>query len=169
MQEKKRIALIWLRNDLRTTDHYGFYKASKECDQIFAYYTFDKSHFEETPWGFKKSGKFRTKFLLETVRDLQKELSKKNIVLIIEQNSADDGIPKWIEKLQVTDLYFQNEWTSEERNVSEKLKKNLSEEIINVPSLFLPRILYQITKPGTINSKIRYSGSANFISFDHTQ
>ncbi len=129
MQEKKRIALIWLRNDLRTSDHYGFYKASKECDQIFAYYTFDKSHFEETPWGFKKSGKFRTKFLLETVRDLQKELSNKNIVLIIEQNSADEGIPKWIEKLQVTDLYFQNEWTSEERNMSEKLKKNLSEEI----------------------------------------
>ena len=29
MQKKKRIALIWLRNDLRVSDHLGFYKASK--------------------------------------------------------------------------------------------------------------------------------------------
>ena len=129
MQEKKRIALIWLRNDLRINDHYGFYKASNECDQIFAYYTFDKRHFKETHWGFKKSGKFRAKFLLESLRELQKELSTNNITLIIDQNSASEGIPRWIEKLLVTDLYYQNEWTSEERIVSERLKKNLSEEI----------------------------------------
>ena len=48
MQKKKRIALIWLRNDLRVSDHIGFYKASQECDQIFAYYTFDERHFKET-------------------------------------------------------------------------------------------------------------------------
>ena len=129
MQEKKRIALIWLRNDLRISDHYGFYMASNECDQIFAYYTFDKRHFKETHWGFKKSGKFRAKFLLESLRELQKELSTNNITLIIDQNCASEGIPRWIEKLLVTDLYYQNEWTSEERIVSERLKKNLSEEI----------------------------------------
>ena len=77
MQKKKRIALIWLRNDLRVSDHLGFYKASQECDQIFAYYTFDERNFKETCWGFKKSEKFRTKFLLETIRELKKELSKK--------------------------------------------------------------------------------------------
>tara|TARA_B100000575_G_C23127226_1_gene653247 strand:- start:1122 stop:2420 length:1299 start_codon:yes stop_codon:yes gene_type:complete len=129
MQEKKRNALIWLRNDLRINDHYGFYKASKECDQIFAYYTFDKRHFKENHWGFKKSGKFRAKFLLESLRELQKELSTNNITLIIDQNCASEGIPRWIEKLLVTDLYYQNEWTTEERIVSVRLKKNLSEEI----------------------------------------
>ena len=123
MQKKKRIALIWLRNDLRVSDHKGFYKASQECDQIFAYYTFDGRHYKETRWGFKKSEKFRTKFLLETIRELKKELSKKNITLIIDKNYADEGIPKWIEKLLVTDLYFQNEWTHEERIVSKRLKK----------------------------------------------
>ena len=123
MQKKKRIALIWLRNDLRVSDHLGFYKASQECDQIFAYYTFDERHFKETRWGFKKSEKFRTKFLLETITELKKELSKKNITLIIDKNYADEGIPKWIEKLLVTDLYFQNEWTHEERIVYRKTKK----------------------------------------------
>ena len=75
--KEKRIALIWLRNDLRVSDHIGFYKASQECDQIFAYYTFDERHFKETRWGFKKSEKFRTKFLLETITELKKELSKR--------------------------------------------------------------------------------------------
>ena len=88
MQEKKRIALIWLRNDLRLNDHYGFYEASKICDQIIAYYTFDKNLYKDTSWGFKKSGKFRVQFLLESVKELQKELSRKNITLIIEQNEA---------------------------------------------------------------------------------
>ena len=129
MQKKKRIALIWLRNDLRVSDHIGFYRASQECDQIFAYYTFDERHFKETRWGFKKSEKFRTKFLLETITELKKELSKKNITLIIDKNYAEEAIPKWIEKLFVTDLYFQNEWTYEERIITERLKKNLLEKI----------------------------------------
>ena len=63
-------------------------------------------------------------FLLESLRELQKELSTKNITLIIDQNCASEGIPRWIEKLLVTDLYYQNEWTSEERIVSERLKKS---------------------------------------------
>lgn len=129
MQKKKRIALIWLRNDLRVSDHIGFYKASQECDHVFAYYTFDERHFKETRWGFKKSEKFRTKFLLETITELKKELSKKNITLIIDKNYAEEAIPKWIEKLFVTDLYFQNEWTYEERIITERLKKNLLEKI----------------------------------------
>ena len=129
MQKKKRIALIWLRNDLRVSDHLGFYKASQECDRVFAYYTFDERHFKETRWGFKKSEKFRTKFLLETITELKKELSKKNITLIIDKNYAEEAIPKWIEKLLVTDLYFQNEWTHEERIITERLKKNLLEKI----------------------------------------
>ena len=45
--KEKRIALIWLRNDLRVSDHIGFYKASQECDQIFAYYTFDERHLKK--------------------------------------------------------------------------------------------------------------------------
>ena len=44
MQESKRTALIWLRNDLRITDHYGFYNASKNSDRVIAYYTFDPNN-----------------------------------------------------------------------------------------------------------------------------
>ena len=52
MQDSKRNALIWLRNDLRMEDHYAFHNASKNCDRIIAYYTFDPKQFKETPWGF---------------------------------------------------------------------------------------------------------------------
>ena len=45
MQDSKRRALIWLRNDLRITDHYGFYNASKNCDRMIAYYSFDPKQF----------------------------------------------------------------------------------------------------------------------------
>ena len=77
MQESKRTALIWLRNDLRITDHYGFYNASKNCDRAIAYYTFDPKQFRQTPWGFKKTGKYRLQFLIETLEQLKSDLLKK--------------------------------------------------------------------------------------------
>ena len=58
MQNEKKNALIWLRNDLRIKDHCGFYNAARNCDKIFAYFSFEPYKFEDTKWGFKKTEKF---------------------------------------------------------------------------------------------------------------
>ena len=105
MQDSKRRALIWLRNDLRITDHYGFYNASKNCDRIIAYYTFDPKQFIQTPWGFKKTGKYRLQFLIETLKQLKSDLLKKNISLIIDKKKPEKGIPKLVDTYGITDLY----------------------------------------------------------------
>ena len=126
MQDRKRNALIWLRNDLRLEDHYAFHDASKKCDRIIAYYTFDPNQFKDTPWGFKKTGKFRVQFLIETLQQLKVDLAQKNISIIIESQSPDKGMMKWIETLGITDLYYQKEWTQEERVVTNALNIKLS-------------------------------------------
>ena len=129
MQDSKRNALIWLRNDLRLEDHYAFHNASKNCDRIIAYYTFDPKQFKETPWGFKKTGKFRVQFLIETLKQLKADLAQKNISIIIENENPDDGLLKWIEALEITDLYYQKEWTQEERVVNNAMKVKLSDQV----------------------------------------
>ncbi|MDA8949013.1 deoxyribodipyrimidine photo-lyase, partial [Flavobacteriaceae bacterium] len=50
MQNEKPTALVWLRNDLRINDQQSFALAAKSKANIVAYYSFDPSHFETTPW-----------------------------------------------------------------------------------------------------------------------
>ena len=56
-------------------------------------------------------------------------MKKKNITLIVDIKSAIIGIPKVIHSLKITDLFYHNEWTKEENNVSESVKKSISKEI----------------------------------------
>ena len=116
MQKRKGKALIWLRNDLRTQDHTGFYKATQRHETVVAYYSFDPKHYESTPWGFKKTEGFRAQFLIESVSDLQEQLKQLNISLIVGQENPAEGIAKWCDTLEITDLYYQEEWTKEEVN-----------------------------------------------------
>ncbi|MDA7736595.1 AAA family ATPase, partial [Flavobacteriaceae bacterium] len=75
------------------------------------------------------TGKFRTHFLLETLRSLQTELENKNISLIVENRSAATGIPFWLDQLKATALFFQEEWTFEEKMISDAVVNQISNDI----------------------------------------
>ena len=83
-----KTALVWLRNDLRFEDQQSFFKACNGFDRVVAYYAFEPKDFQNTIWGFQKMGKFRIKFLLETLQALKEELAQHNISLITERRSA---------------------------------------------------------------------------------
>ena len=110
MQDRTKKALIWLRNDLRVTDHFGFNEVSKKFRKLVVYFSIDPKNYRETPWGFKKTEVFRTQFLLETLSELKASLKAKNISLIIETKAPEVSLPQWIEQLDITDLYYQKEW-----------------------------------------------------------
>ena len=122
-------ALVWLRNDVRFQDQQSFFNACKSYDRVVAYYTFEPKDFEKTTWGFQKIGKFRTRFNIETLQSLQPELKEKNITLIVEKRSATLGIPHWIEDLNASALFFQEEWTAEEKLISNAVCDSLSKKI----------------------------------------
>ena len=122
-------ALVWLRNDVRFQDQQSFFNACKSYDRVVAYYTFEPKDFEKTTWGFQKTGKFRTRFNIETLQSLQLELKEKNITLIVEKRSATVGIPHWIEGLNASALFFQEEWTAEEKLISNAVCDSLSKKI----------------------------------------
>ena len=122
-------ALVWLRNDVRFQDQQSFFNACKSYDRVVAYYAFEPKDFEKTTWGFQKTGKFRTRFNIETLQSLQLELKEKNITLIVEKRSAIVGIPHWIEDLNASTLFFQEEWTAEEKLISNAVCDSLSKKI----------------------------------------
>lgn len=114
--------LIWFRNDLRTIDNHSLYNACRENEKVIGIYCLDPRHFETTPFGFKKTEKFRTKFLLQTLNELQQNLLEKNIRLLIYYGYPEQLIPEISAKYKIDTIYSQNEWTSEEISVEQEIR-----------------------------------------------
>lgn len=130
MQKRKGKALVWLRNDLRIKDQASFYHATQKHEKVIAFYSFDPLHFRDTLWGFKKTEAFRAQFLLETLAQLQKDLENHNISLVISQEDPAKGIQELIKEHTITDLYWQKEWTQEEREREREVLTKLSDNIL---------------------------------------
>ncbi|EAZ96444.1 probable bacterial cryptochrome [Flavobacteria bacterium BAL38] len=118
--------LVWFRNDLRTIDNHSLYNACRENDTVIGIYCLDPRHFEITPFGFKKTEKFRSQFLLETVTELQKNLLEKNIRLLVYYGYPEILIPEIIAKYQIHSIYSQHEWTSEENEIEQEIRNLIS-------------------------------------------
>jgi deoxyribodipyrimidine photo-lyase len=117
--------LIWFRNDLRVNDNTSIYEATQNGAQTIAVYCFDPKQFIETKYGFKKTEKYRAKFLIETIQELRVNLSEKNIPLLVYHDAAENRIPKLVTEFQIDAIFTQKEWTSEEQKVNFNLKNKL--------------------------------------------
>lgn len=117
-----KTSLVWFRNDLRIADNHSLYRAMSENDRVIAIFCFDPRFFEMGQFGFRKTEKYRAKFLLETVTELKENLENINITLLIYCREPEEVIPEVVDSYDVTSLYIQNEWTSEERVVALKVK-----------------------------------------------
>ena len=115
--------LIWFRNDLRTQDHEGLSKATDNHDRVIAVYFFDPRHYKELDIGFRKTGKFRAKFLIETIHQLRNNLQKMHIPLFVFQNKPEVKIAELVKEHQIDTIYFQKEWTDEEMEIERNLKE----------------------------------------------
>ena len=125
MQEKQK-GLVWFRNDLRVHDNESLTNAIQENDTVIAVYCFDPRHFEQTRFGFKKTEKFRAKFLIESVTVLRQNLEKLNIPLLVFHQKPEDCIPEIVTRNEINSVYFQEEWTNEEMEVLENIKSKIS-------------------------------------------
>ena len=127
--QKKQKGLVWFRNDLRVHDNESVTNAVQQNDSVIAVYCFDPRHFEKTRFGFKKTEKFRAKFLIESVTALKRNLEKLNIPLLVYYQKPEDLIPEIIVKNEISSVYFQEEWTREEMEVLETLKSQVSDSV----------------------------------------
>lgn len=117
--------LVWFRNDLRTQDNQSLFQACEKPGKTIGVYCIDPRQFELTKYGFKKTEKFRAKFLLETIRELKNNLENLNITLFVFFEKPEIAIPKLVEDHQITSVFLQKEWTSEEMEVNQKVINTL--------------------------------------------
>ncbi len=122
-KEQTSNALVWYRNDLRTQDQNALYNACSKHEKVVAIYYLDPRHFEYDDYGFKRTEVFRAKFLLESLEDLKNRLSDLNISLFVIQDRPENHMPEFCNNHKITDVYYQHEWTTYEREVEASLKQ----------------------------------------------
>lgn len=120
----KRV-LIWLRNDLRLHDHEPLYDAVDAKAQIVPLYCIDPRQFEQTSFGFPKTGAHRARFLLESLADLKQSLQSRGSDLVVRQGQPETVIPDLVKAHEIDAIYYHREATAEECAVEHGLKDAL--------------------------------------------
>ena len=114
MQKQKINSLVWFRNNMRVEDNSSLTKAINESDNVIGFINIDPKIFISTKYGFKKTEKYRAKFLLETISDLKSQLETLNISLIVTHRDFGQSINEIIDQYAITNIYTQTEWTRDE-------------------------------------------------------
>ncbi len=117
--------LIWYRNDLRLHDHAPLIQAIKEGAKVIPLYCFDDRQFAQTPFGFPKTGGFRSQFLLESVADLRESWRSRGSDLIIRRGLPEVIIPELVAQLGINGVYYHQEVTAEEIAVDKAIESAL--------------------------------------------
>jgi deoxyribodipyrimidine photo-lyase len=125
-----KTGLVWFRNDLRVADNHSLSKAILENDRVIAVFFFDPRSFEVGNFGFKKTEKFRARFLLETVTQLKENLARLNISLLVYHRQPEEVMADLVNQYTVTSLYLQKEWTPEETDVVLNVKGKINNPAI---------------------------------------
>ncbi|NUN66613.1 DASH family cryptochrome [Pseudanabaena biceps] len=146
--------LVWFRNDLRSHDCETLYRASEAAKQtggqIFPVYCFDVKQFQETSFGFKKTGAFRAKFLIETVANLRENLRSLNSDLILRIGHPEQILSELAQQLDVSSIYYHAEVTTEEKAVEKKLSYLLEKHNIKFKRFWGSTLLHTEDLPFAI-------------------
>ncbi len=130
MQKKQdKTTLIWFKNNLRVFDNKSLTDATNNYENVFAVYFLDPRLFEIDSFGFKKTEKFRTKFILQSLNELKSNLNKLNVSLLVYSDKPENKVPKLVEQFDISSIYLQKEWTQEESTVINNLKNKLKNSI----------------------------------------
>ena len=127
--KKETTGIVWFGNDLRIHDNQVLVKAVQSHKKIIAVYCINPSLFDKNQFGFKKMDIFRTQFLLETLKDLQQLLFKKNISFLVYLDAPENKIKSICDTYQVDRIFKQKEWTSEEVNSTKAVQEAVSKDI----------------------------------------
>ena len=136
-----RTSIVWFKTDLRLYDNETLYRAIEQSDRVIPVYCIDYSHFQRTEFGFWKTGKFRAKFLLESLADLDAGLRKLGSGLWVVKGKPELEIPKIVKQYDVERVYAKKEVAYEEKKTAERVevalwKNNCSLEIYSTSTLY---------------------------------
>lgn len=143
MEEEKKIALIWLRYDLRLHDNEMLNRAIAQNDEVLPVYCFDDRHYEMLTLGFRKTDIKRAIFTMDCLIDLRDRLQQKDSNLYTTFGKPEEVLPALARKLKAQKVYVQKEIAAEETDAEAAVEKALAEQGIEL-KLIWGRTLYHL-------------------------
>jgi deoxyribodipyrimidine photo-lyase len=122
----KRCAIVWFRQDLRVHDNEALTNALRMGDSVLPVYIFDERTFKgETRFGFPKTGRFRAKFILESVADLRENLRALGSDLVVRVGRPETILSELAQEVKASWVICNRERTQEEVLVQDGLETKL--------------------------------------------
>lgn len=121
MSEKQKINILLFTKNLRLRDNESFHQIVQEDLPFLAVYIFDSEVFHQSKFGSKKCGRYRTKFLIETVQDLQRNLAQKSIPFLVKHAKTVEVFEELRQIFDIQTIFCQQEWTSEELELEQRI------------------------------------------------
>lgn len=122
----KRRAIMWFRQDLRLHDNEALQDAMRNAYEVIPVFIFDERIYGgKTSFGFPKAGKYRAKFVIESIQDLRQSLRKLNSELIVRVGKPEDILFEMAKVCKTSWIFCNRERTSEELTVQDILEKKL--------------------------------------------
>ncbi len=139
--------LVWFRNDLRVRDNETLFRAVEQAQTIVPIYIFDERQFGTTRFGFKKTGAFRAKFLLESVARLKHSLQALGSDLVIRIGKPEQILSELAQALKAQAIFFSEESTDEELTVEQNLKRALHTQGVKVHTFWQSTLYHKQDLP----------------------
>jgi deoxyribodipyrimidine photo-lyase len=98
-----------------------------QSDEIIPVYCFNEATYQTTEYGFKKTGKFRFKFICESLMDLDKSLRERGSGLMVMKGDPSQLLFQLAEAFQVSTIFAKREIAPEEVNLQKRIQQNLSQ------------------------------------------
>ncbi|MFN0034381.1 MAG: DASH family cryptochrome, partial [Saprospiraceae bacterium] len=122
----KRRAIVWFRQDLRLHDNEAIVTALRMADEVVPIYIFDERVFRgQTRFGFPKTGRFRARFVLESVADLRASIQKLGSNLLVRIGRPEAILSEMAQELKASWVICNRERTQEEVLVQDGLEQKL--------------------------------------------
>jgi deoxyribodipyrimidine photo-lyase len=124
MSQKR--AIVWFRNDLRLHDNEALSEALRSADEVIPVYIFDTRMFMgKRHFGFPKIGKYRAKFIIESVKNLRDNLREKGSDLYVRIGITEDILFDIANQAKTSWVFCNRERTEEELKMQDALEEKL--------------------------------------------
>jgi deoxyribodipyrimidine photo-lyase len=109
---------VWFTNNLRISDNTLFFNAQKSKWEILPFYVFDTEESNKTHYGFRKIGKYRAQFLIESLENLRSHLNKVGSNIKILKIPSKTSLIDTLSSFGFTSIYIQEPvWIDEKKYV----------------------------------------------------
>lgn len=143
-------AIVWFRNDLRIRDNEALFKAS-ESYEVYPVYIFDNRESQAlAPFGFTKSGPFKTQFLIETVTELRTSLQQLGSNLAVRIGLPEEELSKLALEIGAIKVFASKEVTFDEVMIEERLEQSLFTKSISLELVWQSTLFHQEDVPWPI-------------------